>query len=140
MTNSSLCSTPVLSQLGRELVEVPSVVSQVVEQNVDIPVRYGGGGRSKIPQGFLSRQCPTAGFGGGLPGLRPGQGSTVQAPAPVVEYISPASAVFQARLSVVIFKALSQDRVQQLVMTVEVFKRRGSRRRRRSGGGGGGGE
>ena len=36
---------PVVPQLGRELVEVPNVVSQVVEQNVDIPVRGGVGRR-----------------------------------------------------------------------------------------------
>ena len=75
-------------QLGRELVEVPNVVSPVVEQNVHIPVR--GGGRSKIPRG-------------GVQGLRPGQGPTFQffspapavsqSPAPVVEYISHAPAV-----------------------------------------------
>ena len=50
-------------QLGRELVEVPNVVSPVVEQNVHIPVR--GGGHSKIPRG-------------GVQGLRPGQGPTFQ--------------------------------------------------------------
>ena len=77
-----------LPQLGRELVEVPNVMSPVVEQNVHIPVR--GGGRSKIPRG-------------GVQGLRPGQGPTFQffspapavsqSPAPVVEYISHTPAV-----------------------------------------------
>ena len=75
-------------QLGRELVEVPNVVSPVVEQNVHIPVR--GVGRSKVTRG-------------GVQGLRPGQGPTFQffspapavsqSPAPVVEYISHAPAV-----------------------------------------------
>ena len=81
-------------QLGRELVEVPNVVSPVVEQNVHIPVR--GGGRSKIPRG-------------GVQGLRPGQGPTFQffSPAPAVSqspapvYISPAPAVSQPPAPVV---------------------------------------
>ena len=83
-------------QMGRELVEVPNVVSPVVEQNVHIPVR--GGGRSKIPRG-------------GVQGLRPGQGLTFQffspapavshSPAPVVEYISHAPAVSQSPTPVV---------------------------------------
>ena len=83
-------------QMGRELVEVPNVVSPVVEQNVHIPVR--GGGRSKIPRG-------------GVQGLRPGQGPTFQffspapavsqSPAPVVEYISHAPAVFPATAPVI---------------------------------------
>ena len=38
---SSSFSTSTVPQVGRELVEVPNVVSQVVEQNVDIPVRRG---------------------------------------------------------------------------------------------------
>ena len=77
-------------QMGRELVEVPNVVSPVVEQNVHIPVR--GGGRSKIPRG-------------GVQGLRPGQGPPAPAvshpPAPVVEYISHAPAVFPASAPVI---------------------------------------
>ena len=95
-------------QMGRELVEVPNVVSQVVEQNVDIPVRRGRG-RSKIPHG-------------GLHGLRPGQGLpalssapvveyfapapvVIPPPVPVIEYFSPAPAVFQAPAPVVQFTA-----------------------------------
>ena len=39
----------VVPLLGRELVEVLNVVCQVVEQNVGIPVRCGGGGR---PENF----------------------------------------------------------------------------------------
>ena len=35
-------------QLGRELVEVPNVVSQVVKQNVDISVRGGVGRRGDL--------------------------------------------------------------------------------------------
>ena len=66
-------------RMGRELVEVPNVVSQVVEQNVDIPVRRGRG-RSKIPRG-------------GLLDLRPGQGLPAHSSAPVVEYFAPAPAV-----------------------------------------------
>ena len=50
-------------QLVRELVEVPNVVSLVVEQNVHIPVR--GGGRSKIPRG-------------GVQGLETGKGPRFQ--------------------------------------------------------------
>ena len=77
-------------QMGRELVEVPNVVSPVVEQNVHIPVR--GGGRSKIPRG-------------GVQGLRPGRGPPAPAvshpPAPVVEYFSHAPAVFPASAPVI---------------------------------------
>ena len=84
---------PVVPQLARELVDVPDVVSQVVEQNVYIPVRGGGGGRPKI----------TLGFGGGLQGLRPGQGSTLHASAPMVEYFSPALAASQSPAPVMEF-------------------------------------
>ena len=83
-------------QLGRELVDVPNVVSPVVEQNVHIPVR--GGGRAKIPRG-------------GVQGLRPGQGPTFQffspapavsqSPAPVEEYLSHTPAVFPATAPVI---------------------------------------
>ena len=51
---------PVVPQLGRELVEVPTVVSQPefqqhsAEQNVDIPVRGGVGHRGDRPARVLS--------------------------------------------------------------------------------------
>ena len=50
---------PVVPQLGRELVEVPNVVSQVLEQNVDIPVpspRLGFAGTSQASHGHESLQ------------------------------------------------------------------------------------
>ena len=54
-------------------------------------------------QGFLPEQSPTARWldGGGLQGLRPGQGFTAQAPAPVVEFISPAPSVVRSPAPVV---------------------------------------
>ena len=55
---------------------VPQLEREVDERVVVIPVRAG-----------LKRLRDL--HGGGLSGFRQGQGSAVQAPAPVVEYISP---------------------------------------------------
>ena len=65
-------------QLGRELVEVPNVVSQVVEQNVHIPV-HGG------PAPVVESSSPAS--------------AVLPAPAPVLEIIAPVPAVIHSATS-----------------------------------------
>ena len=72
-------------QFGRELVEVPNVVSQVNEQNVG-------------SSWWWAVSLPV----GGLQGSRPGQGSIVHAiPALAVEHVHPAPAVSRSSAPVV---------------------------------------
>ena len=80
-------------QMGRELVELPNVVSQVVEQNVDIPVRPDRG-RSKIPSWSTPRTRFTGVFS--VVEYSAPAPEVSEAPAPVTEYFFPAPAVFQA--------------------------------------------
>ena len=89
---------PMVQLMAEQLVEVPTIVSfsslhGLVEQNVDIPVSLGRGGRVGVkgPQGFSQGQDSTAFVGadrvdipvplgreggGSLQGSRPGQSST----------------------------------------------------------------
>ena len=65
-----------LPQVGDELLEVPTVVSQLVEQTVDIPVH---GGVKRARRGFhgsVPGQSSTASCRGGPSGFSTGQGST----------------------------------------------------------------
>ena len=71
---------------GGELVEVPNVLSQVVEQNVDIPVHGGIEHISPLPAAFRLPELA-------VEYLAPAT-AVFPSPAPVVEYISPAPAGF----------------------------------------------
>ena len=96
--------------MGGELVEVPNVMSQVVEQNVDIPVHGGMEYISPEPAVFPS-PAPVVEYLAPATAVSPPLAPVVEciapasvgyaAPAPVVDYIAPVPAVHAALAPVI---------------------------------------
>ena len=99
-------------QMGGELVVVPNVVSQVVEQNVYIPVH---GGSAPVVES-ISHAPPV--FSLVVEYISPAS-AVLPAPSPVEEYIAPAPAVFQASSPVVEYIAPTPAVLHAPVPSVE---------------------